>query len=315
MTNRIFEKVEISSEQISHIFNKKLGLRVIDSLFMSDGGSTTNYKVITPCGSYLLKLYPTHRDNSAEIHLMKSLESVIKLPKVHLYDFSREQFLTDFLISDFIEGHTFRNYVQVHGISKEHAWKIGETLSTIQSKTYKTPHSFEQENKPVKSIIEQYHYFINSYAGRHIGHEYCQMLKEIVSKNHSELACVNNKTVRTHGDLNPSNIIVDHNQELWFIDFEYGHATTPYLDFGKLLRKRNDFSSYLTSEVLEHIKSSYKYQLPDNWVHLSMLVDIPALLRMIDNNSPNKWRVEYIKRRIHDLHLDLDKFTYTFVPD
>jgi len=315
MIRRINEKVDISFDQISYIFNKVLGVKVIDRLFMKDGGSTTNYKITTLQGKFLLKLYPAHRDNSAEINLMTALEKYINIPKIHIYDNSRILFSTDFLISDFIEGTSFRSYTHDYGISKEHATAIGKTLSVIHSKSYICPHMFDQAKTPVKSILEQYNDFIESLAGQHIGNEYCKYLKDILNKNHLELTRVNDQTVRTHGDVNPGNILVDHNKKLWFIDFEYGHATTPYLDFGKFLRKRNDFSYHLTEEVLKDIKSAYQHPLPDNWIHLSMLVDIPALLRMINNNSPNPWRVDYILKRIKDLHQDLDKFTYTFKPD
>ncbi len=315
MIKRINEKVDISFEQISYIFNKVMGLEVMNSLFMIDGGSTTNYKITTHQGSFLFKLYPARRDNSAEIKLMTALEKDINIPKIYTYDNSRELFSTDFLISDFIEGTSFRDYTQVYGISKEHASALGKTLSVIHSQSFTYPHNFDKAQTPVKSIIEQYKYFIKSIAGRHIGNEYCEYMKDILNKNLSELKCVNDHTVRTHGDVNPGNILVDHNKELWFIDFEYGHATTPFLDFGKFLRKRNDFSCYLTQEVLENIKNAYEHPLQDNWIHLSMLVDIPALLRMINIDSPNPWRVEYIQKRIKDLHQDLDKLTYTFKLD
>jgi len=315
MSKRINEKVEISFDQISHIFNQALNIKVVTTSFMKDGSSTTNYKVVTTQGTFLLKLYSAHLDNHTEIHLMTSLEENINVPKVHFYDFSRRLFPTDFLMSDFIEGSTFRMYVKEHGMSKKHAYQIGKTLSLIHNKTYDHPQLFDQKNSPVKSIVEQYNIFIKSIAGKHIGEKYCEYLKEILIKNKRELAQVNKLTVRSHGDLNPDNILVDKNDELWFIDFEYGHATSPYLDFGKFLRKRYDYSHHIKADLLDALKKGYNASLASNWVHLSMLVDMPAMLRLIDKEEPNKWRVDYIQRRIKDLHEDLDKVSYTYKDD
>lgn len=315
MSLRIHQAFEISFDEMKDIFARSMDLELIATDFMSDGGSTSNYRAETAKGNFLLKLYPPHRDNQSEISLMKELEGEINIPKIHVYDNSRTIVATDFMIADFIEGETFREHVTKHGISRKHAKCIGETLSVIHGKDYEAPHYFDQSKSPVMSIREQYDYFLQSPAGQHLGDEHCQYMRDLASRYQKELAFVNERVVRTHGDLNPGNILVDEQGELWFIDFEYGHATTPYLDFGKFLRKRENFSKYLDKETLEAVKEGYQHPLADNWVHLSMLVDLPGMLRLINTETTNMWRVGYIKNRIKDLHEDLDLKTYRYVAD
>ncbi len=310
---RINEQIKISFDQIKKIFDQTLKEEVLSAVFISDGGSTTNYKVRTNEACFLLKLYAPHKDNSGEIYLMRTLEKEIKVPKVHVCDFSRQIITTDFLISDFIEGTTYRHYVLEHGMTKEHVHVIGQTLSIIHKKTYDYPHFFDQRKTEVPSILGQYNYYLKSVAAKHIGKKYCSYIEEILNKNQIELSQINESTVRTHGDLNPGNILVDVNNELWFIDFEYGHATSPYLDFGKFLRKRDHYSCHLTDDILNALTRGYDKPLRSNWIHLAMIADIPAMLRMIDREDASSWRINDIKRKILDLYQDVDRYTYTVI--
>lgn len=312
MNSRINNEVEIEIDTIKHIFIEKLDSEVVSTDFINEGNSTTNYKVTTKKGTFLLKLYPPNRMNKIEVDIMRSLKSSINIPLIHVYDESRKLIGTDYLISDFIQGISLRKYVEINELSINHAKVIGETLSIIHDKYYDYPHYFDDEETPIKSISEQYDYYVSSFSGAHIGKEYCEYLEHIKKKNKHELNQIDKSSVRTHGDLNPSNILVDHNKNLWFIDFEYSQATTPYLDFGKFLRKRINFSESLTIEVLNEIKHSYQQLLPKNWIHLAMLTDITSLLGLIDKEVPNHEWISYVCTRIKDLYEEKDKFTYTF---
>jgi len=309
--DRINDKYTIHQEDIHKLFKQVMGLDVDSITFMTDGSSTINYRVDTLAGTYLIKFYPSQRDNWPEIHLMTSLQGQIRVPKIHHYDLSRKRVGTDYLISEFIEGRTYRLYVADHGISSKHAKEIGETLKVIHSKTYDAPHLFDQEKTGVRSILDQYAYYIDSQAIEHLGPPYRRYLKEILRRDKDLISSLNERTVRTHGDMNPGNILVDEDERLWFIDFEYGHATSPYLDFGKFLRKRQAYSCHLSTDILQVIRSAYQCPMPDNWIYLSMLADIPAILRLVDKDQANKWWVENIRRRLEDLYEGVDRESYT----
>lgn len=308
--DRIHKKIYVDHDMMNLILRTHFSLDLMSFDFMSDGGSTSNYKVVTRQGTYLIKFYPPQRDNSGEMALMKDLESLIKIPKIHVYDGTRSLIDTDYMIMDFIEGQTLRQYVGTHGMSKVHAETIGYTMATIHSKTYESPHLYDKVKTPVLSILDQYKYFIGAWAGHHMGETYCRYMTEIISTYEADLTLANLTTVRTHGDLNPGNILVDEGGSLWFIDFEYGQATSPYMDFGKFLRKREGYSSHLNAEVLQAIHTAYGQGLAKNWVHLSMLCDPPALLRMIDKPEVSPWRVAYIQKAVQALYDDVDKKTY-----
>ena len=54
---------------------------------------------------------------------------------------------------------------------------------------------FDLAKTPLKSITQQYEYFIHLLAGQHIGSEYCYYLEDILKKNHLELTQVNNQSL------------------------------------------------------------------------------------------------------------------------
>lgn len=167
MDNRIFQKVSIRESALTELFNDALGLKVLSHTFMSEGGSTSNYKVDTPSGPFLLKLYPPHRDNSSEVFLMQALSPHMSIPKIHYTDFSRTRLEVDFFISDFVNGETFRKHVKRHGFSSQHAQTFVDTLNVIHSVTYKHPMQFDASKTRVLPILDQYAYYTSSPAGQH----------------------------------------------------------------------------------------------------------------------------------------------------
>lgn len=61
-------------------------------------------------------------------------------------------------------------------------------------------------------ILDQYTYYTSSQVGQHLGKGYIQKLRSIMTIYGEALSNANKKTVHTHGDLSPDNILVDKNK-------------------------------------------------------------------------------------------------------
>lgn len=106
MCDRIFQKVAISESILKNLFNEAMGLKVLRFSFMTKGCSTTNYKVDTISGSFLLKLYPPQYENAREVFLMRILEKFLEKERENMIS-------EDFLKLTSLILH--RNRIEVEG--------------------------------------------------------------------------------------------------------------------------------------------------------------------------------------------------------
>jgi aminoglycoside phosphotransferase (APT) family kinase protein len=89
----------------------------------------------------------------------------------------------------------------------------------------------------------------------------------------------------THGDFNPTNLLVDDSGEVSAIlDWEFAHAGSIWADLGNLLRPRPDcpLPPYFVPALLESL-SDLGLNLPENWNALRLLADLSSACEFLSS--------------------------------
>jgi aminoglycoside phosphotransferase (APT) family kinase protein len=105
----------------------------------------------------------------------------------------------------------------------------------------------------------------------------------------------------THGDFNPTNLLVDDNGEVSAIlDWEFAHAGSIWADLGNLLRTRPDcpLPPYFVPALLESL-SDLGLNLPENWNALRLLADLSSAVEFLSSVDDRPETHAAALRQIH----------------
>ena len=96
-----------------------------------------------------------------------------------------------------------------------------------------------------------------------LGPDRIPLLNKILANENTRLVEINQQPSLTHGDFNPTNILIHGGEVSAILYWEYCHAGTPYMDIGNLLM--NTESQHPDSIKEGLIEGGF--DLPDDWKH------------------------------------------------
>ncbi len=298
---RLHEHISIDPDKVQRIFSDYDGqLHVKKIKPIVTGMSTSNYEVLTNKGPYLLKIYPDNNNHSSkEISAYKYARPIIQVPEIH-YCKSGTGLNESYAIFQFINGPTLDQYIkQQDEFPVGGAKQIGRMLGLLHNREYPQTALLDDRlevNKALMPFHQQYEFYLNGFPGKHLGKEFAAQLMDFIDGNWYLVTAIGEKNVFLHGDLNPSNILIDRKGSAWFIDFEYCYAGPRYSDIGKLIRSRKQ-RKYDNEEVYKKFEDGYnskaKELLPAEWLKLSRMADIATMLALINRETiPAGWAEE-----------------------
>lgn len=305
---RFFNFEQLNKEVVQAIFyNYNRGLIVQDIAPIATGMSTSNYKVEAGNSKFLLKVYPKNNDHSdIEIAAYNHGHKIINVPKVLYFDNSKTIINNSYAIFQYIEGYTLKEYVfNNKGFPNNVPYKIGSMLGLLHGKEYEVTAllnsdlTIKSENIPFKN---QFEFYLKGTSGNYLSKTVKEALEQFINSNPSIIERISERNVLCHGDFIPSNILIDHEDTPWFIDFEYCLSMPCYYDIGKIFRSSRSFSQYIDHntrrDFAEGYNSTSKRTLPEDWYRLSKIADIVVMLMLINrDNIPNHW-IEEIEKEI-----------------
>lgn len=260
------------------------------------GMSTSNYCIVSGNKKYLLKIY-SGNTGSIEPVMYAYLKDHICVPSLLYYDDTKRICPFSYAIIEYIEGETFSEYIRrSHTYPEGKAYTIGEMLSVIHQKTY-TKHGLLDEKlqiaKPVRNTEELIWDNLEGNAGRHLTGVCREKLAAYITKNKEVMNSIDSHSVLCHGDIGNDNILI-FDEKVYFIDFEYALAKSRYRDIGKFFRNKSpEIQQYIGHEIYKAFAQGYcssGTSLPDDWLHLAKLADIPAMLGLLNmDNPPADW--------------------------
>lgn len=106
--------------------------------------------------------------------------------------------------------------------------------------------------------IKKHNYFEFEETFKYIDQKYINEYKEIIDSHK------NDKWVLSHNDLNPKNLIIDNQNKIHFIDFEWGRINYGWYDICNFIRETNiniqiikDFTKHLGIDFINFIKDIF----------------------------------------------------------
>lgn len=302
---KFYEMDENEAEKICRMFDSSLTYESLTPIH--NGMSTSNFIMKASGQSFLLKLYSNGIEN-IELSMYSFLSGKISVPKVLFYDCSKDIVPFPYVIISFIKGVTLDEYIR-----KQECYptklitQIAEGLAQIHSTTFERAALLDRNfnyKKDISTVSVQTRNLLNDKAGNHLPERQKERLFDLLDKRNDLYAEIDKHYVLSHGDFSYGNILVDESNQVWFIDFEYAFSAEWLHDIGKFFRRKDDnIQKYIDQNVYKCFAQAYnckaKYHLPDHWLLLARLADIPGMLSFLNSdNPPKKW--------IDDIIIDID---------
>jgi len=126
-----------------------------------------------------------------------------------------------------------------------------------------------------------------------LGPDRLQVLSTILANEKARLAEINSQPSLTHGDFNPTNVLIRDGAVSAVLDWEWSHAGTAYMDIGNLLRNIDpQFHESVRQGLVE-----IGFDLPGDWKKRAALIDVGSHLEFLTssrNEDFKRSRVELI---------------------
>ena len=120
---------------------------------------------------------------------------------------------------------------------------------------------------------------------RKLGENLYKRIKKLVLAKETFIEEIENFKSFIHCDFRPSNMIVDENNKVYFVDWEsasWGHSLA---DVGQFFRYRSFFNNNNINCFEKSYNSFANNKLPDNWFDLSLFRDLINPLQLLSSNQ------------------------------
>ncbi|WP_425448808.1 aminoglycoside phosphotransferase family protein [Dethiothermospora halolimnae] len=300
--SRLYNYIDIdvtTAQKLLAEYDKSIEIDKLE--LIPQGMSTSNYIVYTKDSQikYLLKIYPESGGNSQiEVSSYRYAKEYINVPNIYFFDDRKTVYNRAYVIMDYIDGITLKKYIiKNKKFPKDIVYDIASSLASLHNREYESRGllnknlNIQEILPPIKTLYKKN---LNSFAGDHINSEIKKDILDFIEENQDMLKKMDSQFVYSHGDFHPSNILIDNSDTPWFIDFEYSLSSSRYLDIGKFFRDRPAIDKYRTQDVYDNFfkgyNSSAKQPLSSDWIKLARLIDIVAMLGLINKKKvPDKW--------------------------
>jgi thiamine kinase-like enzyme len=284
-----FYKTEIN--EIAELFQQyDKNILVLDFLPINIGCRNSNYKIQTNQGPYLLRICTPNDTNYRKEKLISELlSSKIHIPRL-LYMSELRSANRTALIYEYISGSPMIE-ILIHKTKFEDAiiMQVAESAAHIHNHNIPDNRIFDNDYPP---FMTWYDLFLEKeIVTERIGPEIKNRIKKLIAEKQTCLQEIDQYISLVHSDFRPANMIVDRNNAVWIVDWEfagYGHSIA---DIGQFFRYSNCFDRTQIKLFEDTYNSLANRILPTNWYELCKLRDLINLLQMLgeSENYPLKY--------------------------
>ena len=254
------------------------GRTISQSERISTGKSNTNIKLgLSDGATVVTRLYSKNTPSNPEREMLiaSMVGNLVPIPKMLANG-------SDWAMFEFVEGHQLDTRPEHSGAA---AYAIAQlTQVKLESVGWITETgeiaAFDFGNDYYGSMLE------NDEVRKWLGPDRIPVLTGILANENTRLAEIHRQPSLTHGDFNPTNILIDNGQVSAVLDWEYAHAGTPYMDIGNLLR--NTESQHHESIGQGLVEGGF--DLPDDWKHRAALIDFGSHLEFLTSARSDEFK-------------------------
>lgn len=284
---------EKQSAEIFKGFDKKL--EIINLIQINIGCRNSNYKIVTSKGSFLLRICAKGEQNYKKEKCISELFGhELKIPEL-LFVEENDKIERTCLIYEFVDGNSMQEVIIERGKLED---KFLEQVATSAACIHRHEDDSDWEFETLKSyppFINWYDLFLEgANVAERLGHETIARVKSLVADKKSDLNEIDKYISFIHADFRPANMLVDKNNKVWIVDWEFAGFGHSLADIGQFFRYSSSFQNEQINKFEDVYNSFSKRKLPENWYELSKLRELINPLQMLGGK-------EMLPRKYEDL--------------
>lgn len=254
------------------------------------GCRNSNYKVYTNKGYFLLRVCPINDISYKKEKIINELfYGRLNIPKLF---FVSESSIAQraCLIYEYIHGSSMEEVlIQRGGCEDSIIVQVAESAAYIHNYHIEKKGDFDNGYPP---FLKWYDLFLqNEIASERIGEEIKERIRKLITEKTECLYEIDKYISFTHSDFRPANMLMDKNNSIWIVDWEFSGFGHSLGDIGQFFRYENNFNQNQIKIFQEAYNNCSKKDLPYNWYELSKLRDLVNPLQMLGarENLPRKY--------------------------
>jgi aminoglycoside phosphotransferase (APT) family kinase protein len=293
--------VSLEIETVKHLVSPLTKKPIRQISLLSQGCANTNYKVEFESKHVPLVLRLHVRDKKAvnrELAIYEFVKKTLPVAQILYTDDSCNLIDTSYTLMKFVPGKLMRDVLLEgnHKAISQCAYSAGIYLDRLRKITFDIGGFFE-ESMIVTPFdeTEQFDRYLHYLLGQE--NVIRSLSPDIITKLHHIIeqykVLIPNANVAnlTHGDFDPSNILVNKRNGKWTIsailDWEFAFSGCYLLDMGLFLRYAHMLPNVYTDAFIKGVTQS-GYNLPKHWEYSTKLMDLICLLQLLFYNPKQK---------------------------
>lgn len=281
----------LSIKDIEGIFTEyDKTFEVLNYIPINVGCRNSNYKVSTNKGDFLLRVCPLNDISyKKERTISEAFYGYINIPKLL---FISENNITQriCLIYEYIKSNSMQEILIQNGKLEDNIIiQVAESASCIHNHDIINNGEFDSDYPP---FLTWYDFFIEKeIVTERMGKEIKERVKLLIADKKKYLYEIDKYTSFIHSDFRPANMLIDKNNSIWIVDWEFSGFGHSLADIGQFFRYENNFNEKQIRVFEKTYNSSSNKNLPSNWYELSKLRDLVNPLQMLGakENLPQKY--------------------------
>lgn len=263
---------------------------IFDFATINVGCRNSNYKVNTNKGFFLLRICPLNDVSYKKEKIISEVFSGrIKVPKLL---FVSDNNITErvCLIYEYVNGSSMQDMLIQRGKFEDDIIKqVAKSAAFIHNSNVVNSGEFDNDYAPFSMWYDLF--LEKDIVTERIGIDIKERVKKLIGDKQSDLNIIDKYISFIHSDFRPANMIIDKNNNVWIVDWEFSGFGHSLADVGQFFRYSNCFEQSQISKFEAAYNSLAKRTLPANWYELSKLRDLVNPLQMLGakENLPQKY--------------------------